>query len=67
MMTNPIRVNIPRRDMPFFRKLSKQMGWSYTEYNPLDNEAYREAMDDIANGRVYSASSAEDMMAQILL
>lgn len=66
MSTTPVNVNIPRRDMPFFRKLSKQMGWSYSEYNPLDNDAYREAMDDVANGRVYNAVSAEEMMAQIL-
>ena len=32
----------------------------------IDNDAYREAMDDIANNRVYSASSAEEMMEQIL-
>lgn len=29
-------------------------------------EGYREAMDDIRNGRVYSAQSAEDMFKQIL-
>ena len=66
MITNLISVNIPKRDLPFFRKLSRQMGWSFIEYDPLDNDAYREAMDDVANGRVYSAQSAEDMMAQIL-
>lgn len=29
-------------------------------------KGYREAMDDIKNGRVYSADSAEDMFKQIL-
>lgn len=29
-------------------------------------KGYREAMDDIKNGRVYSADSAEDMFQQIL-
>lgn len=30
IMTNGVYVNIPKSDMPFFRKLSKKMGWSYT-------------------------------------
>ena len=29
-------------------------------------KGYREAMDDIKNGRVYKAESAEDMFKQIL-
>ena len=58
-------INIPNKDMSFFRKLSKNMGWKYSEYNALDNDAYREAMEDIANNRVYSASSVEEMIAQI--
>lgn len=66
MSSRYINVNIPRKDLPFFRKLSKNMGWEYSEYDTVDNDAYREAMDDIANGRVYSAASAEEMMAQIL-
>ena len=66
MATSFINVTVPKKDMPFFRKLSKKMGWAFSEYDPLDNDAYREAMDDIANGRVYTAQSAEDMMAQIL-
>lgn len=55
-----------KKDLPFMRHLSKKMGWSYYEYSVTDNDAYREAMDDIASGRVYSVESAEDMMAQIL-
>ena len=66
MASSYISVTVPRKDLSFFKKLSKSMGWSYVEYNPTDNEAYREAIDDIANGRVYSAQSAEEMMAQIL-
>ena len=42
------------------------MGWTYFEYDPTDNDAYREAMDDVANNRIFTAQSAEDMMAQIL-
>lgn len=55
-----------KKDLPFMRHLSKKMGWSYYEYSVTDNDAYREAMDDIAAGRVYTAASAEDMVAQIL-
>ena len=66
MATSFINVSVPRKDLPFFRKLSKNMGWTYFEYDPTDNDAYREAMDDIANNRIFTAQSAEDMMAQIL-
>lgn len=34
--------------------------------NITKTKGYREAMDDIKNGRVYSAESAEDMLKQIL-
>lgn len=36
------------------------------ELDPTDCDAYREAMEDVAAGRVYQAESVEDMMAQIL-
>lgn len=29
-MGTGVYVNIPKSDMPFFRKLSRKMGWSYT-------------------------------------
>ncbi|MBR0245251.1 MAG: hypothetical protein IJQ61_02095 [Bacteroidales bacterium] len=29
-MTNGVYVNIPKNDMPFFRKLSRKMGWAYS-------------------------------------
>ncbi|MBR1575638.1 MAG: hypothetical protein IJ654_04225 [Bacteroidales bacterium] len=29
-MANGVYVNIPKNDMPFFRKLSKRMGWTYS-------------------------------------
>ena len=29
-MATGVYVNIPKNDMPFFRKLSKKMGWTYS-------------------------------------
>ncbi len=29
-MATGVYVNIPKKDMPFFRKLSKKMGWTYS-------------------------------------
>ena len=29
-MATEVYVNIPKKDMPFFRKLSKKMGWTYS-------------------------------------
>ena len=71
MTINSINVSIPKEDMPFFRKLSKKMGWTYSDsetnkYDATDCDAYREAMEDIAEGRVYHAESVDDMFAQIL-
>ena len=48
MTTNNVYVNIPKSDMPFFRKLSRKMGWSYT-----DKEAQKEKqkiLDSIERG-----------------
>lgn len=69
MTMSNLTVSIPKRDMPFFRKLSKSMGWKYSDaekYDATDCDAYREAMEDVAAGRVYHAESVEDMFAQIL-
>ncbi len=30
MTMNSVNVHIPNADMPFFRKLSKKMGWTYS-------------------------------------
>lgn len=35
-------------------------------YDALDCEAYREAMEDVKAGRVYKASSVDDMFKQAL-
>lgn len=35
-------------------------------YDATDCDAYREAMDDVKEGRVYKASSVEDMFKQAL-
>lgn len=29
-MATEVYVNIPKKDMPFFRKLLKKMGWTYS-------------------------------------
>lgn len=36
-----------------------------TEYDPTDCEAYREAMKDVAEGRVYCYSSLEELKARL--
>ena len=35
-------------------------------YDATDCDAYREAMEDVRSGRVYKASSVEDMFKQVL-
>ncbi|MBO4435070.1 MAG: hypothetical protein J5769_06450 [Bacteroidales bacterium] len=48
MKTNRISVFIPKGDMPFFRKLSRKMGWAYTDGTSLDESA--EALKSIEQG-----------------
>lgn len=35
-MATGVYVNIPKNDMPFFRKLSKKMGWTYSTQTEKD-------------------------------
>lgn len=68
MTMSSINVRIPKRDLPFFRKLSKSMGWTYSDtvFDVTDCDAYHEAMEDVEAGRVFHADNVEDMFAQIL-
>lgn len=36
-----------------------------TSYNATDCDAYREAMDDVKAGRIYRASTFDDMLRQV--
>lgn len=45
MTMNNISVSIPKSDMPFFRKLSRKMGWSYSDKEALKEK--QEILDSI--------------------
>ena len=65
-----ITVNIPKKDIPFFRKLSRKMGWSYSDnekpaFDATKCDAYEEALKDIEEGRVNTYSSLEDFIAHV--
>lgn len=75
MDTVQITLNAENRSIiDTLRNLLLQMrGVSNVRVNAVDDEfditstpAYREAMEDIANGRVYHAANAKEMFAQIL-
>ncbi len=75
MDTVQITLNADNRNViDILRNLLLQMrGVSNVKVEDMGNEfditatpAYREAMDDIANGRVYHAANAKEMFAQIL-
>ena len=42
-MATGVYVNIPKNDMPFFRKLSKKMGWTYSTQTEKDVSIRRNA------------------------
>ena len=48
MKTNKISVFIPKGDMPFFRKLSRKMGWAYSD--SASQEDNTEALKSIEQG-----------------
>jgi hypothetical protein len=64
-------LSIPKSDVNFFKTMAKKMGWTVKrnktkEHDVTKSAGYREAMDDIKNGRVYHAESVDDMFKQIL-
>lgn len=52
-----------KKDIPFLKHLSKKMGWTVSTHEKSGVEL---GLEDIEAGRVYTASSAEDMISQIL-
>ena len=59
-------VDILRNLLLQMRGISNVTVSSDKDFNITATPAYREAMDDIANGRVYHAANAKEMFAQIL-
>ena len=70
-MPDTFTLTVPKADVNFFKTIAKKMGWSIKrnktkEYDITKTAGYREAMDDVKNGRVYHADSVDDMFKQIL-
>ena len=64
-------LSVPKADVGFLKTMAKRMGWTLgrKKTKGLDitkTAGFREAMDDVKNGRVYHAESVEDMFSQIL-
>ena len=57
-----IQISIPARDYSFIRTLSQKMGWTI---QPQRKSGLQKAVEDVRAGRVYEASSVDDLMAQL--
>ncbi len=63
MEASNVQINVPKRDLPFLRKMAKGMGWKITSSKKSGVEL---GLEDIEAGRVYRAANAEEMLAKIL-
>ena len=66
-------VSIPNRDRAIFREMARRMGWETKRIRNIKAEEIYEpnattlrAMQAVREGKVYKASSAEDLINQIL-
>ena len=60
--TENVSISLPISDLSFLRTLSKKMGWSLKKQKKRKIEL---ALDDVKAGKVFEASSVEDLMAQL--
>ena len=57
-----IQISVPAHDYSFIRTLSQKMGWNF---QPQRKSGLQKAVEDVRAGRVYEASSVDDLMAQL--
>ena len=60
--TENVSISLPISDLSFLRTLSKKMGWSLKKQKKSKIEL---ALVDVKTGKVFEASSVEDLMAQL--
>ena len=60
--TENVSISLPISDLSFLRTLSKKMGWSLKKQK---NSKIELELDDGKTGKVFEASSVEDLMAQL--
>ena len=64
-VTVPLRqvhISVPQRDYHFIRALSQKMGWTL---HTQRKSGMQKAVEDVQAGRVYEASSVDDLLAQL--
>ena len=60
--TENVSISLPISDLSFLRTLAKKMGWSLKKQKKSKIEL---AIDEVTAGKVFEASSIEDLMAQL--
>ena len=64
-------ISVPRIDLRRFKGIAKTMGWDITpapkleEYDITKTAGFREAMDDVKNGRVTEYASLKDFYKEM--
>ena len=56
-----VHISVPQRDYHFLRTLSQKVGW--TLHVP-HKSGMQKAVEDVQAGRVYEATSVDDLFAQ---
>lgn len=64
-MTNRVNVSIPQSDMPFFRKLSKKMGWTYSSTSATGEKARTLKSIEVSFRELKSAQSSNRSLPTI--
>ena len=68
---NTFTISVPRIDLRRFKGIAKAMGWDITpapkleEYDITKTAGFREAMDDVKNGRVTEYASLKDFYKEM--
>lgn len=57
-------LSIPKSDAPFFRAMTKKMGWT-AKKSRRTMTAYERSLDDVAKGRVSEYASAEEFFEKM--
>ena len=75
-MATSINIQMPKKDMAFFRQLAKRMGWSVSEVGTDDslfdpetgeylNEETMQAIRDVESGKVKRCNSLDDILSAL--
>ena len=69
-MPDTFTLTVPKADVNFFKTIAKKMGWTIKRRKAKDFDitktaGFREALDDVKNGRVTTYTSLDDFYKEM--